>query len=807
MSYRWVKSLLLTMVSILVLIGSSGVASTREPTSDSGTLAVTASTPPQEDHFQATLTASKTRTFAQDQTTEYTLSYGSTRDHPTEPFVLEVEWDRGTVSKSQGILTDVLEYVQGSAEAAYAHTPPTVDLKHRTIRWSIASLPAHTINQTVHFKLKMVEGYTGPESVIGHIKYRIIVPTVTLPDRSIPYTYRYNPRPEQARVIPMDTLAFQHLDFTNVGATTATLVATLTVPSRLAVQYGRSTTDLPDTVASSTFGTTHTVTLEDLKPDSEYVVAVTATGSEGQTMAATLMQLHTATVSRAPTLQLSSLIVTSGGTLLSGTETGESVQAILMPTGEYYEFTLHIDQSEYVRLVQAFFGSSSADHQISTSSDRRSTHQSLTSSVLHRFTMVIPVHAAEAAPVPDTTSSTNQPMTDMVPSGGGNYSGRLKTPEQPGLYPVNVQITDTLGNVVTETAFELNVTAPLTVQRAPDGQPIENARVFLESLDEHDQRYHAIASGSLGFSNPLHTASDGTVTLSLPKGQFQATVSAIGYNDQTVEFTIGMHDHDGFPTVKLQPTAFSPLTVGKYYLTTLQDFLAATRQYLQSIANSERLLDLNGLIVLGLAVLLSLIAFRCRTHIPLRSAYRYLRDAFFHTIGSRSAKPIVGRVVDRSHLPISRATVTFVDEQLNTVVGQAMTNRIGQFFCAVPAGSYQIMILHNGYEPASTLQYQSATAGNEPLTLVLNQRRHQPVLQRTVTTIATDLWGMGFELLLMASFGLEILFTLTVGWQRTWLFFLVSSLNLIYWFVYRHYEHLLTAPTKVSPQSARSTVD
>ena len=75
----------------------------------------------------------------------YTIVYSNTSVGDAHEVELVAEW---------GFETDVVaEYVQGSANNAYAGATPSVDLINRKIIWTIPVLPAKTLDQKVTFRV------------------------------------------------------------------------------------------------------------------------------------------------------------------------------------------------------------------------------------------------------------------------------------------------------------------------------------------------------------------------------------------------------------------------------------------------------------------------------------------------------------------------------------------------------------------------------------------------------------------------------------------------------------------------------
>lgn len=790
-------------IMLILLLGMQTIPALA---SEQGNVSVTASTPPKPNHFSLTLTGGPTDgTYSPDESATYQITFGSTRKYATEPLIVEAEWSPATVAPD-GSRRDLLEYVLGSATAAYSGTPATVEPLNRKLRWTIGSFPAETNNQTVQFSLKGSPNLTDL-TASGKITVRLLAANVTIPEATTPYAYRSLPpiaaKPPAAPA-PITQPKLEAFTVDSVTASTAELSSQVSVPVTPVLSYGTNIEALAEKIEHTDLQKTHTYALTGLLPETQYYAKLVAIDAKGVQLTSDILTFETAAASAPPRIKPATLNFSSFGSPLFSAEEDGSEPTVVLPASGDFEFTIELDAEAGITTVQAIIDTrvAAADQSISLvpgqilNPERVDVTSPLpiqddiqegwAASILDHL-----IPQALAAGVGGIASRPGLYVTDLVQVKPGTFAGKLETPPIAGNFPVDLRIVDAKGNVVTQRLFTVKVVAKLTVTNAETKEPIENARLLFERFNPTTRLVEAIPTNTLGFANPIKTEPDGTVSVALPKGTYRVGAEAVGFTSQTVEFTIGKGEKDGFPQIALEPSGITPVGITTYYGNTLTDFARSTLVYLRSLAASNRLFDLIALLVLCSGVALSLLAFRARTHLPLRAFPWYLRTALESLIHRTSTRRFVeGRVTAADATPVTRAQVHLVDTKSRSIVAQTHTNRLGWFVLPITTDrQYQVLVTCPGFEPLTIDGLSSSALTSQPMALSLVQSKHlPPSILKQFTEGAESLLGISFEMVLVCSLILEALFIASFGWGKTWFFLTISLLNLINWIIYRQHE-------------------
>ena len=300
-------------------------------------ISVTASVDPQVTDLPISLVSTTTGSqFPENTTLSYQITYG-TNTVGTIPLTVQAQWSQGTINGSPTPSVDVLNYVIGSATTAYGSTAAVVDSVNRTITWTISSVPGGTTNQTVNFSLKTTSNYTGGNNVSFTVSARIISGSTVTTDKTVTQNYLYSsvssgttstttttttstptptPTPSSEITPASQLLSFSDISINSLSQSSAEISVTTNNSANVVISYGTSLKSLSQTVASSGYRKQTVLTIPNLYPNTNYYYKVTATDANKNSVTSDIFALTTASISKAPEINLSSLVITSNNTVL-----------------------------------------------------------------------------------------------------------------------------------------------------------------------------------------------------------------------------------------------------------------------------------------------------------------------------------------------------------------------------------------------------------------------------------------------------------------------------------------------------------
>jgi len=263
----------------------------------------------------------------------------------------------------------------------------------------------------------------------------------------------------------------------------------------------------------------------------------------------------------------------------------------------------------------------------------------------------------------------------------------------------------------------------------------------------------------------------------------------IGYNDQTVEFTIGTGAQDGFPNIHLEKAPFNILRVFRYHFRNITEvMLLAAADYVNSIVVSLRLFDTFSSFSLAVLIFLTVFSFSRRTHISLINLPRFI---FYHLqrLFQRASESrlVGGWVVDQeTKRLLPGAHVFLIKADGNQIIDQSVTTERGQFISKGSLeGDYHLMVMKKGYKPSPLLAYPHASGS--PDKFIVGLEKAETSTEYVLSHLegaAFNIVGFSFELLLATSLLFEVLFVRSFGLARTLPFLAMSFINLGVWFIY-----------------------
>ncbi|HSW97659.1 MAG TPA: carboxypeptidase-like regulatory domain-containing protein [Candidatus Saccharimonadales bacterium] len=764
---------------------------------DTSDITVNASVNPHPSDFQLSISSNPTSaiTVNQFQNIVYTITYGSHVSYAT-PITITAFWDDGTIQGQSSPSVSIADYVIGSATNGYNNTPAVVDTVNKTITWTISSFPANTINQTVSFNLQTNDSYKGAQTVTFPTTARLTESGTTVPGQSGTMTYQYNPAitpsptptltppvtptPTQTSspnpstpstssgptaipteevtmtptptAIPINPLTITTVSVETISPTNATIHVTTSAPSTMIIQYGTSPGLLHQTSGEVT-GIDQIITLANLQPNTRYYFRVIVKSGE-ETVTSEIFTFTTATTPTTIQVDKTSLIVTSGSTLLYSVVVnadGRLHETIVLPVNKPFQFTFSLAGNNDIKKVIAFV---------------RNNH-------------VLGVNTFDQQP-----PENNIKLFEIQPQ---VYQGLLTSSKIPGIYGLYIHVFDTKGNIREQQLFSIKVIRPLTILSQQTKKPIEHAQVTLYRLDIASRKFARITPQMFAIQNPSYSTLQGEVPFVLPQGKYQVVIDTFGYAEKKVAFTIGPARDEDYPVIYLEKAGLSLETIRNSIGSIFGELSTATNTYAATIGNAKQFSLLICSLTVLLFVILSLLSlsFRFHTNIFLLPwlLWHYLKRLLFN-----KSNKIVGKVIDEvAMFPLSNAAVTIIDADKNQIIYTMQTNPAGEFsFAPTDATTYKIAIEKNGYEQHPFFEFLKESITSEMLFLPIKKEEQAISIGMYISHWITDLLSLSLEIILITTFLLEILFGMYLGWISIFPFLIISLLNFILLIITKH---------------------
>ncbi len=732
----------------------------------SDTVTVNAEVAASASDFTSTLAkiSPSTNIFPPNQTIAYSLEYESLLPYTTTVEVV-ASWTQGTIAGSGTPSLDIADYVLGSASTGYGGATPVVDTINRTITWTVPSMPGNTPS-TVTFELETTEAYTGSEAVNFTVNGVLEGPGTQSTTSNITSQYQYDgsstptptnipgststPAPGRSPTLtptPGSTSPlYQSIDITRLTANSATIEVFLSQLSQSTISYGASVSKLNQSIKSAVNSTSHTFILSELISDTTYYFRVVSGSSTSD-----LFTFTTAVTSDAPSVELSSLVIESNNVLLIDPLTAEEKnRTAVVPSSSNFQIKFKVNKKYEVKRVQTFIQAKN---------------------VLGINTFA---QTAQAAGF----------NTNMTPVGNNEYSGRLFASSTPGIYQLFAKIYDTNGNIIEEKILDIKISDRMKVLN-PSGQPIEGAELLLYYLDPVEKRYLIVSSQAISIQNPSFSNYEGYFNITLPQGSYKARITAIGYAEKEVNFTLGVKTGQDYPSVTLTPTPFTFLSFFQYYLYTFTDFASAFILTVIPLSRSYRFVDLTAFFICTSFILLTFVSFIFRTKFHLGTIHHFvLMNLPF--IKNRIKSPLQVKILHAETKNSLSDVMVYIENDKKQIILSSKSQKNGTVYLMLPPNTALITFVKQGYEPVS-LSFLDAI---ETKTIELKtQEDSMGNITSKVSAIFRSFFALLFEVCLMLSFLLELFFFFTWSPFKILPFFILSILNLWIWITIKRSTH------------------
>lgn len=696
------------------------------------------------------LTSPPGNNFSQDIILTYTLTYGSNLSYSSN-IIVEAEWSLGTVSGSGTPTVEVLDYVVGSSSNAYNSTPPVIDLVNRKIIWTINSFPANTTGESVTFKLKTTDNYTGNQVVSFNVSGRVIGPGTQTPDSTVTKNYLYDlslvPTPTPTIALPTSTpkpktstapsieatstptptpqanLAINDVEIRGISPTTADIFLTLSQNANITIQYGTSFNNLNNEISSSKNSAEYLIFLRNLQPNTKYFYKIIASNGT-QTVLSEIYTFTTAADNTQVLMLDKSFMVISNDLLIYSQSLADQQKIApltIIPTNTKFTFSVAFENSNKIKSIQAFL----------------------------RKKFVLSPHPSSTGEIQNLS---------LIETLKGEYTGQLNSGIEPNLYELFFRISDTSGNIFEQKAGDFKIVNPLTVLEKGTLKPIEGARVKIFVYNYSTRLYEEINRENLPLDNPELTFSDGTTDIILPQGKYRAEVSAFLHEDTTVDFVLGEKTDENYPTIYMERKPFDPLSFLLYFGQTASDYYNLASEFIERLASSNRVFELAAFLSISIFVVVAFISLLLRTQNTPKSVLHYI----IHVAKNRSfgiENPLKGIIKDALNKPVSKAIVSFLKD--NEVIFQTSTNINGIFYTDGKVFD-NIEVNKIGYQ-STTFPFGHQLGEKVPVFYLEKQDSFVKSTFKTIFDGFSALLGLLFEVIILILLCIEVLFIPAFG--------------------------------------------
>ncbi len=690
-------------------------------------------------------------TFAQDAEITYELTYESYLAYAA-PVTLEAGWTQAT----GGI--ELLAYVNGSATKAYANTVPVIDTENRRITWTIPTLPAGA-SGSVRFALKTTDRYQGLKTLDFTVNGRLLSEDTATPYSSITKQYLYvipTPDPNRPTATPGITItptplprafALESLQLRRITATEVDLFLRSSEPSTVLIRYGTSPGNLSEQLVSLNPAINQTVTLGNLTPNTRYYFTVTLTNQRRMRLLSDTYTFTTAKVSRLPAISRDSLIITSGNTVIFTPDyrqyTGGK-NVIIVPAGKQFELQFGLTEEHTIRSLNLHIRSQSGE------------------------------------------SIDMAPMFELKPD---IYTSRLPGKTIPGMYEILAELRDYNGNMIEQGVSDLKVSRPFRIISQRTGKPIEKAKITLERYNEKTRVYEPISQNFLAITNPAYSNRDGIVDVVLPVGKYRAIVEEFTKVNQTVEFTLGIHPDEDYPTVALDDAPFSLMNSMRYLLSAFSDTFSLVTGVGLYLFGSERFLHILGFLAAITFTLLSVIALSEKVKIKPHKLFPYFRSLLQVHRAEEKTHRYRGRVTNgETGSPLVGVDLFVTDPETGKTRFHTKTNTTGRFQIMLPPKANYTLRLEKVNYHASEFPLRLFVEDEEQQFTLLNHQAGNYTQQR-ILKLLRELLGVSFEACLIIAVILSVVMTFTLGLMPVLPLLTVALFNMIFWTLHTLHLH------------------
>lgn len=726
-------------------------------------LTVSATVPAQPTDLSASLTQNPSgTTVGKDTLLQYELTYASSLPYPSS-ITVEASWTNGTIKGASVPTIPIVSYESGSSSNGYGNIPAVIDPVNQTITWTIPNFPANN-SQTVSFALRTSNIFVTELPITFSVNARVLGPGTSSLMDTITNTYLFNyspslppgptstPGPQATPTpTPIPTFYLSGVSVRSLTQNEARIGISLSFPGTLRLTYGTNPSALTEDIIALTPSSFQLLTLPNLMPNTRYYFKIFGNNDNGSSFISDLYTFQTARISDPVTIAPDSFIATSENNLIFTFSDRKRLQdrnIIVLPTDTRFEVQFGFTEDIQPKAITLLLRNNHTLGSVSTDSEPDKKHF---------------------------------PVLEVKP---GIYAGSLNTGETEGTYVIVAKISDTNGNITEDILSEVKVSNPFRIIRKDDTKPLEHAKVRLFIYNEKEKVYKFIHPSILPIPNPSYSDRIGRVSLILPMGRYRAEISHFGYENQTVDFTVGPNPTEDYPLIYMERSPFTIMQFASYLVELITDSVYTITSFLENAGSSGRTFTLIGFLTIICFAFLTLLALSEKTHVKLRRLPVYflslLQTHHKEREKTHTYRGIVLDGLDRRLLP--GVDIFVSDTENDTIVFHTKSTKEGKVIIPLPPkDSYVLELQKVGFHTATVPLM--LFNGNEIQTFALLGHESNITPHRVLKATKALLAAL-FEAFLLLLLVLCIVYGLTVGLLPVLPFIFLALFNMIFWMLH-----------------------
>lgn len=746
--------LILTAVVFFSTVGNNhAVAQSLQPITRG--INIQAVVPPSANDFQFSLKALDSQTVRQNQVLTYEITYGASNSagqRTQNTIVARYSSDR---DPNNAYLAD---YIISSATPAYGGVQPVIDQQNRTITWTIPSLPQGVMNQKVTFQLRTKSIYTLPEKLTLSNNAVMQNTFFSFPEQYTRQEYLYEkeiPGPQPtASVTPMEpsptgsiqkkTTPLEILLISQFGLTPTEAVIDITTnqPSRTTIYYGRTPEALTTITEDPTVTYYHTMTLKNLLPAMPYYYKISATDTQGNVRWSDTLTFTTPKQTTANPIPIKgTLTLLNQNSLIHSAVISDDYTGVVLPKYTDYQVIYTPESGKYIAALDLLI----------------------------------------------TSQNGIQQVVRMTSNNQSSYTATIQTGDA-GRYTLVLLQKDSSGTIQSKKLSEMIITEPFLVRDSKTGKPIEDASITLSRYDVIRKIFVPFNSGQTASNYTiLYTDKYGQAFITLPPGEYQAEIRALGYAPATITFAINGRNGNGFPIVQLDTSMLDTSYIFQTIKIIWKNGIHNGIEQIKQLGASLRLYYLSAVTTLITLISLSFITFGFRTNIDVKQAIPF---TLFHLAllnKPKKAGYFRGIISDEQDKPLAGVHIDIMPHDGSAVLMHTTTDNLGRFqYKNSLQQEYIKLVLSKDSYPITERVEKNDSDAIVKITL---KKKSDPS-KRYSNAVMQEIFGSFFEVLLIMCLIAEIIFIQSFGLARTLPFIIISLFNLMLWLFYHRQTHV-----------------
>lgn len=715
---------------------------------------VNAIVPPSINDFHFSFVARGEKSVRQNQILTYDITYGarsSAGQSTRNTIVVRYSGDRDPNNAY------LVNYIIGSATTAYDGVQPVIDQHNRTITWTIPSLPQGIINQKVSFQLRTASN-SFPSQKLPIINTAVLTntffstPQISTSQEFVTDIQQPGTQPtttESPIASPFPSIVPQQIPAPEIVNITQTLLTptqtTIEVrtnkPAQTTVYYGLAPNSLITIAESLPWSTYHSQTLKELIPGKQYFYKIAVKDTEGNTRWSDTLTFTT------PKLPM---------------QTANPIRGAVTLLSKNYLIHSSVITGTYAQIILPKF----IDYQL----------------------IFTPESSANGSDIDllITSETGLQHVVKMTANDKTSYTGSLQT-GAPGKFTLVLLQKDKNNTILSKKIAEVTVSEPFRVTEFNSEIPVTEASITLTRYDVLKNTFVPYIIDQSNFNyTVIYTNRYGQAFIVVPPGLYRAEVRALGYAPKTIIFSIDSKTGDAYPLVELEKDVFNTAYITHTIKISIQEGVTNGVAQLNKLTMSLRIYYLSAIATLSTLVSLSVITFGYRTNIEFSKTMPFVLFHLYMLRKSDKNGYLRGIIKDDQGNPIEEVYIDIMQHDESTVIAHTTTDKLGRFqFNNNHKYDYVKLVLSkDGYPIVERVE---KTDANSLIKIIMKKK--VPSNKSNSKAVMQEILGSFFEVILIISLIVELLFIQSFGIIATLPFITISFLNLMLWLFYHRQTH------------------